>query len=361
MKIAIIGCRGIPNRYGGFEQFAEKLAPSLVRAGHQVYVYNPHNHPCKDRQWNGVERILCYDPEYIVGQAGQFIYDWNCINNSRRYNFDVILQLGNTSSSIWHWRMPRGAVVVTNMDGLEWMRRKYSVPVRKFLKYAEKLAAVNSHYLVADNPAIKDYLVKTYNRNVHYIPYGADVVDWGGQWNEGGLQPGGYFLVIARMQADNHIGEIVRAHIRSNTGYPLVLVGNINNGFGKRIKKKYGNRKLIFLNSVFDQQRLNLLRANCRIYFHGHSSGGTNPSLLEAMAASAPICAHDNPFNKAVLKNNAWYFSSENDIIECINADINTDIKGSFIRNNLHNIKTRYNWDLVTRAYLSLFEEINNA
>ncbi len=138
LKIAILGCRGIPNRYGGFEQFAEKLSVGLVEGGHQVWVYNSHNHPCRDALWRGVHRVLCYDPEYRLGQFGQFIYDWNCIRDSRRRGFDIILQLGNTSSSVWHRQLPRASVVVTNMDGLEWKRSKYNRPVQRFLKYAEK-------------------------------------------------------------------------------------------------------------------------------------------------------------------------------------------------------------------------------
>ena len=107
MKIAILGTRGIPNYYGGFEQFAQNLSKYLVIKGHDVYVYNSHNHPYQENLWNGVKILHCKDPEYILGTFGQFIYDFNCILDSRKRNYDIILQLGYTSSSIWNWSISR--------------------------------------------------------------------------------------------------------------------------------------------------------------------------------------------------------------------------------------------------------------
>ena len=129
LRIAILGTRGVPNHYGGFEQLAEHLGPGLVKAGHAVTVYNSHNHPWQEAQWEGVNIVHCYDPEYLLGSAGQFIYDLNCIIDARKKNFDVILQLGYTSSSVWGRFYPRDSVVISNMDGLEWKRAKYSKPL----------------------------------------------------------------------------------------------------------------------------------------------------------------------------------------------------------------------------------------
>src|SRR5690606_25316653 len=138
MKIAIVGARGIPNFYGGFEQFAEYLSLGLVQKGHDVTVYNSHTHPYQEPTWNGVKIIHCKDPEDKIGTAGQFIYDLNCIRDARKRDYDIILQLGYTSSSIWGWLMPRRkSIVTTNMDGLEWKRTKYSKKVQKFLLFAE--------------------------------------------------------------------------------------------------------------------------------------------------------------------------------------------------------------------------------
>src|SRR5690606_4271172 len=131
------------------------------------------NHPYQEKDFKNVNIIHCYDPEYKIGTTGQFIYDLNCILDSRKRNFDIILQLGYTSSSIWHWLMPKNSIIVTNMDGLEWKRTKYKPLVRKFLKYAEKLGAKYSDYLIADSIGIQDYLRETYNKDSEYIAYGA--------------------------------------------------------------------------------------------------------------------------------------------------------------------------------------------
>ena len=120
MKVAILGCRGIPNAYGGFEQFAQYLSEGLVNLGHSVSVYNAHNHPYQDEFWNGVKIIHIHDPEKKIGTIGQFIYDYNCIQDARNRDFDIILQLGYTSSSVWHKFLPKGVPILTNMDGLEW-------------------------------------------------------------------------------------------------------------------------------------------------------------------------------------------------------------------------------------------------
>ncbi|HEY6899962.1 MAG TPA: DUF1972 domain-containing protein, partial [Puia sp.] len=157
LRIAIMGTRGIPNHYGGFEQLAEHLAPGLVAMGHAVTVYSSHNHPCQVKEWKGVNIVHCYDPEYWMGSAGQFIYDLNCIMDVRKKKFDVLLQLGYTSSSVWGSLFPPGALVLYNMDGLEWQRAKYSKLTRRFLLFAEKLAVRYSHYRISDSPVIQQY------------------------------------------------------------------------------------------------------------------------------------------------------------------------------------------------------------
>jgi hypothetical protein len=116
MRIGILGTRGIPNRYGGFEQITEWLAEGLVKKGHEVFVYNSHNHPNREKSWKGIHIIHCYDPEYLLKTAGQFIYDLNCIRDAGKRNFDVILFMGYTSSSIWAPVFPKQPVVISNMD-----------------------------------------------------------------------------------------------------------------------------------------------------------------------------------------------------------------------------------------------------
>ncbi len=360
LKVGILGCRGIPNQYGGFEQFAERLTPALVSRHHmEVWVYNSSRHPLKDPVWKGVQRILCRDPEHKIGQAGQFVYDWLCIQDSRRRGFDVILQLGYTSNAIWHWRLPKHAAIITNMDGLEWQRSKYSAAVRRFLRYSEALAAKHSDVLVADSIPIRQHLEETYGRKAAYIPYGAEA---SGELKatalaDHQLAPDGYYLLIARIQSDNHILEIIRGHSASLSKYPLVVVGDTDNRFGRRLKKAHDKQRVIFAGPVFDQEKLHQLRRHCRMYFHGHSSGGTNPSLLEAMGDSALICAHDNPFNRAVLGEDALYFGNESDVSYRILKGVAPGKRKEFVQNNLQKVDADYRWSQVTDAYAKLIRE----
>ena len=358
MKIGILGSRGIPNHYGGFEQFAEYLSLGLSEMGAEVWVYCSHNHPFNGKKWKSVNLIHCYDPEDKMGTAGQFIYDLNCILDSRHRNFDVLIQLGYTSSSVWHWLLPSSLVIITNMDGLEWKRSKYGIQVQKFLKYAEKLAVTHSDFLVADSEAIAGYLSEEYSRDAFFIPYGAEIFD---KPDESALQPFGlekfdYHLLIARMQPDNHVEEIIKGVIGSDCSKPLVVVGKTDNAHGSWLKKRYSSEKIQFTGGIYDLNVLNQLRYFSNFYFHGHSAGGTNPSLLEAMAASAVICAHENPFNKAVLAKDAFYFKDEKEITRLLNSTEGKPNHREFIDNNRLKIKTKYSWEGVINGYYDLFQ-----
>jgi len=360
MRIGILGSRGIPNNYGGFEQFAEHLSVELVQLGYEVWVYNSHTHPNKERQWKGVNIVLCHDPEDYTGIPGQFVYDLNCILDSRKRGFDVLLQLGYTSSSIWYRFLPGKCKIVTNMDGLEWKRSKYCKPVRKYLKHAEKLAVKSSDRLIADSEVIRDYLMKTYKVPSTYIPYGADVFESpvSEELIPFGVHSRKYFLVISRMQSDNHIEEIIKGLLQSECNMPLLIIGDIRNRYGRNLEKNYSSEKIRFLGPIFDRKSIDNLRFFSKIYFHGHSSGGTNPSLLEAMAASAPICAHDNPFNREVLGQDAFYFNDSRQISEIITGFNDLQIRDLFILNNINKIKTRYRWSEVFSAYKHVIGEI---
>jgi glycosyltransferase involved in cell wall biosynthesis len=357
MKIGILGTRGIPNNYGGFEQFAEYLAVGLVELGAEVWVYNSHNHPCKETSWNHVNLIQCFDPEYRMGLAGQFVYDFNCITDSRKRNFDILLQLGYTTNSIWCKLLPRTAKVVTNMDGLEWQRSKYNKLIRNFLKYAEKLAAASSNLLIADALPINDYLQKTYPVPSVYISYGADVFNLSDKnaLTPFNVRPREYFLLIARLQPDNHIEEIIKGVIASGTNFPLLVIGNTMNRHGKYLTEKYTSARVQFLGSIFDKNILNQLRHFSGLYFHGHSAGGTNPSLLEAMAASATICAHDNVFNRSVLGNDALYFKNEFDIAKILDAHSQKPDYTLFTANNLAKIGQNHAWKNIIASYHNAF------
>jgi hypothetical protein len=346
MKIAILGTRGIPNSYGGFEQFAEYLSMGLINKGHEVTVYNSHNHSYQEHSWNGVNIVHCYDPEYLLGTAGQFIYDLNCILDCRKRDFDIILELGYTSSSVWFKRFlnKKKFVVTTNMDGHEWKRSKYSTTVKKFLRYAEKLAVNNSSHLIADSVTIKSYLKNKYNKHATFIPYGANVFKNPDRsiLEDYGLKPYAYDALIARLEPDNSVEVILNGVAMSLSQRTFIVIGNCETKYGLYLKNKFAKYPNIrFLSGIYDINILNNLRYYSNLYFHGHTVGGTNPSLLEAMASSALICAHDNIHNASVLAGNAYYFRNSDQVKQLLDTvDINDAANKNKVQVNMRKIES---------------------
>jgi glycosyltransferase involved in cell wall biosynthesis len=354
IRIGIAGSRGIPNRYGGFERLAEQLSSGLAGSGHEVFVYNSHNHPYSGKIWNGVHIIHCYDPEYLIGSGGQFIYDLNCILDARTRKFDVLLILGYTSSSVWGRLLPRDSAVIFNMDGLEWQRTKYSKNVRRFLHYAEKLAVQYSDFHISDSPVIQTYYLNKYKLHTEYIAYGANPATEEDPHilRDYGVKPYKYFMLIARMEPENQIGAILNGYSLSNTDCHFLVIGNTGNAYGKRLVGKFGHDKRIhFTGALFDEKITHSLRRYAKLYFHGHSSGGTNPSLLEAMASCCPIIAHNNYFNRSVLGDDAFYFSCDSDIKLLIEQSQPGPLQEQMIGHNLEKIRVKYNWKTITDHY----------
>jgi glycosyltransferase involved in cell wall biosynthesis len=280
-----------------------------------------------------------------LGTFGQFIYDLNCINDSRQRDFDILLHLGYTSDSIWHWRWPKKTINMVNIDGMEWKRSKYNKPTRRFLKFAEALAAKNAQVLIADSPQMQNHFWTTYNKKPVYIPYGAEIFTQTDDTIPGSyqLEPHRYFLLVARMEPENNIDMILRGYLDSSQAYPLLVIGNIANKFGKHINAAYNHHAIQFAGSIYDQRILNNLRYYSARYFHGHSVGGTNPSLLEAMACRCNIAAHNNVFNKTVLQNGADYFSDAGEVASIINTPVNGMATTQRKQFNVERIKTIYN------------------
>jgi len=362
MNIAIIGTRGIPNQYGGFEQFADILSCGLAQKGHEITVYCSANHSYQETDYKGVKLIHKYDPENKIGTVGQFIYDLLCILDARKRDFDLIYLLGYTSSSIWQRLLyKRKTVVITNMDGLEWKRSKYSHKVQLFLKYAEKLAVKFSDYLVADSIGIQSYLKNKYNVESSYLPYGSFVF-------EGAIKEDikayevdafNYDILIARFEPENNIEMVLQAFLASDTQRQLLLVGNHKHTeFGKRMLDIYGTDKRIrFMGAIYDQTALNNLRYYSNLYFHGHSVGGTNPSLLEAMGSSCLICYHNNEFNRAIVGEDGFAFTDVDILTGIINTKLKTAYR-SYIENNRHKIITTYSWKHIIDQYIQYFSSL---
>ena len=360
MRIGILGTRGIPNHYGGFEQFAEFFATFLVDRNHEVFVYNSSSHPYQEKTFKGVNLIHCYDPEIKIGTVGQFIYDYNCIIDSRKRDFDILLQLGYTSNTVWHRLLPKKSIIISNMDGLEWRRSKYSSLEKKFLKYAEKLAVKSSDYLISDSLGIQRYLKEEYNTASKYIAYGAK------PFNSPKVEvlkiydvtAENYNMLIARFEPENNLEIILEGVAMANKKTPFLVVGSYDsNKFGAYLKNKFQNTEHIkFLGGIYNMEHLNNLRYHSNLYFHGHSVGGTNPSLLEAMASKALIIAHDNEFNNSILENDAFYFSLKEDVKVYIETKTKEDNRDKIDR-CVEKINEKFTWELINNMYLDFFND----
>lgn len=360
MKIGILGTRGIPNHYGGFEQFTEFFAVYLAQKDYEVYVYCSSLHKYQEHEFKGVHLIHCKDPEDKLGTFGQFIYDYNCIIDSKKRDFDVLLQLGYTSNTIWHRLLPKKPVIISNMDGLEWKRSKYTPSVRKFLKYAEKLAVKSSDYLISDSIGIQNYLLKEYNAKSEYIAYGAELfnspnVEVLKAYN---VEQFNYNMLVARFEPENNLEVILDGVAIADNKTPFLVVGKHDvNKFGAYLKKKFKTIEHIhFTGGIYNLEHLNNLRYYSKLYFHGHSVGGTNPSLLEAMASNALMIAHDNEFTKSILGEDAFYFSSKDDVKHHIDTVVKADHLDK-IENCYQKIEKNFQWELINKKYLDFLHE----
>lgn len=371
MKIAFISVRGIPNNYGGFEQFAEYISVGLAKRGHDVTVYSPHYHPYQENEYKGVKIKHVYSPEkWMGGSIGSFFYDFASLRDAlKKENFDIIYEAGYTSiipAYIWYnVKNLKWPIVTTNMDGLEYKRTKFNSLIRKFVFWEEKMAVKHSHFLIADNMGIHDYYKEKYGKDSTYLAYGADIYD---DYNEDylkeySLTSNGYYLLIARLEPENNIIMAVDGYLASkeNGKRPLIIIGKTNTPHGQALVSKYAKEENVrFLGGIYDFKKINSIRHFSFAYFHGHSVGGTNPSLLEAMASDCFILANDNIFNRAVLKDNAFYYKDSSAVVELLNNinELAAKDKQSFVSNNLEVIRNEYSWEHLVDQHEEYFKSI---
>jgi glycosyltransferase involved in cell wall biosynthesis len=367
MKIAILGTKGIPNNYGGYEQFAEYISEKLTERGHEITVYNPSFHSYEGDELNGVAIIRKFSPEKLIGGAANFIYDFLCLRDALSRDFDIIYEAGYHSVAISFKllgiRKRKSPVIITNMDGLEYKRSKWSSLTRRLIRTLEKIAVKETHYMISDNLGIKEYYEQNFGKDSFFIPYGADPVE---SFNVHhlelyGLKQFSYSMLVARLEPENNIESILSGYKMTFPSKPFLVVGNYRTSYGKYLRNKFGSKLIRFVGGIYNKGKLDSLRHFSEAYFHGHSVGGTNPSLLEAMASEPFIIAHDNVFNRRVLYDSALYFKDANDVMEIMH-----DIQllrekhlAKFKEENSQRIKTQYNWDTIVLQHEELFRKLS--
>ena len=364
MKIAIIGSRGIPNKYGGFEQFAEIVSALWVDMGHQVICYNPNNHGFEGQFLSGVEIKNIYCPENIFGASAHFLYDYLSLRDATINECDIFLQLGYQSSapSFLLFNKKIRSRIVTNMDGMEWKRTKWSFFVKFITKISEKIAVKFSGNLISDNQGIADYILERYGVTSDVIAYGCYPIDYVDE--NASLEwlstADSYDLVIARLEPENNVHNIIKGFIQSGTDRKLIIVGGLSTKYAKEMLHTFGcHKQVVFVGGIYDHKKINSLRQNCTLYFHGHSVGGTNPSLIEAMANRCRIIAHDNVFNRAVLGLDGLYFASSSDLKDIIkNSSKLISELDLFSVSNLEKVMSGYRWDDIANKYIDNFHMV---
>ena len=361
IRLAILGTRGVPARYGGFETFAEQLATRLVSRGVDVTVYCPADTPKSDATYQGVTLRYILSP--ALGAFSEVVWDVKCFWNARR-DFEVVYMLG-VGAGFAAW-IPRlfGAAVWINSDGMEWKRTKWSLLQRMYLAVAEAASVLFASRIVADADTIAEYLRDRYPgvKKISTIAYGADIPATTPErqiLNEWKLNPDGYYLIVCRLEPENNVYEILEGFERAKSSLPLVVLGNVENP-NAYVRKllEFGSDRIRFAGTLFDRDRLNALRYYARAYFHGHSVGGTNPSLLEAMACSNLVIAHDNPFNREVLGDSGLHWSTSDDLASIVKAvdglRVNANWRG---KKAAEIVRSRYQWDHIADVYLGLLKD----
>jgi glycosyltransferase involved in cell wall biosynthesis len=257
-----------------------------------------------------------------------------------------------------------GCPVAVHVDGIEWQRSKWSGIGRRYFRMAERHAVRHADRLIADSRGMQQYYLQTHRASTAYIAYGAPMIceDAADLLTTFGLEPGRFYLVVARMEPENNVHLIVEGYCASSARLPLIVVGDTPyaKAYQQRIRSRADSR-VHFLGSVWCQQALNQLYRHCLLYLHGHSVGGTNPSMLRAAGAGAPVAAFDIDFNREVMLGDGVYFSTPEDVrflVECAEMDPRRS-KARGIRGQERVTKT-YDWDRVADAYETLCLELAN-
>lgn len=354
MRLSIVGIRGIPNNYGGFETLAEYLVEHFGDDLKLKVYCSSKDMDSNLKTYKGAQ--LLYLPISSHGAWG-ILYDSLALLMAV-FSSDKVLFLGFGGGFIIPFLGRFKSKIILNIGGLDWKRDKWSTFAKKMIRFSESQLVKNSDKLIADNQGIKDYLLKNYGRTSELIAYGGDQAMKIHPSKEDILaypfleKP--YAFTVTRIQIDNNIDLILDAFGAQNE-LPLVMVGNWNNSeYGRATKEKYKNHSgLILLDAIYDRQKLDVLRSNCTLYIHGHSAGGTNPSLVEAMYLGLPIFAFASGYNEYTTENKAIYFDSKASLLALIQQYRELDLLG--MGNELKVIADRsYRWKNIADQYKKL-------
>ena len=357
--VRILGTHGVPAAYGGFETAAQNVGLFLARAGWRVVVYCqvPGTGAIRSDEWNGLERVLI--PVDTEGWRGTAKFDLISIRHASKHR-DICLTFGYNTAIFNILQRVKGIPLVINMDGIEWSRARWGLARQAILYVNERIACHVGNRLIADHPEIEIYLQKKVRRDkLAMITYGADAV------NDApvdvpiahGLEPGRYLTLICRPIPENSILELVQGFSAEARGVKLAVLGEYQpevDPYHRQVVDAASD-EVVFIGPVYEPAAVAAIRFHGLVYLHGHTVGGTNPSLVEAMAAGNPVLAHDNPYNRWTAGNAGVYFSTATDV-----ADQLTILLGSPIRlmelgaNSRARHAAEFTWEYVAGEYEQL-------
>lgn len=357
LRIAVIGTDGMPARYGGFETCVEQLAPRLARRGHAVQVFGSS----VGRTERAVPQAGLVHRYLPLRANGLWSVPYDLLNFLLCWRqSDAMLVMGVSGGIFMPWlrRLAGRRRIIVNVDGLETRRDKWTGFKRWFLARSEALAVRHAHVVVSDNQAIAEMVQARYGRASTVIAYGCDHVQQlpaaeaqALVRERFGLAPGGYLLTVARIEPENQIAEMLQAFLASPQPQ-YVVVGNFGGTpLGRELQARYqGEPRIRFIDSLFDPRALAALRACCHIYLHGHSVGGTNPSLVEMLPYGRPLLAFDCSFNRHTLAGGCGYFAD----VPSLMAQLQHPALPAWVPEPQLVQSARYRWEAIADAYEAL-------
>lgn len=357
-KISVIGTVGVPANYGGFESLVENIIGENTSPDILYTIYcSSKNYTKKLESYKGAK--LKYIPLDANG-VQSIVYDIISLIKATK-NSDTIVILG-VSGCIFLpiYRLFSKKRLVINIDGLEHKREKWGKWAKRFLKFSEKMAVKYANVIITDNKGIQDYVKKEYSKDSVLIAYGGDHVLQNIPDNECisilskyKIEKNNYYFSVCRIEPENNVHITLEAFDKS--GDKIIFVGNWNRSiYGQELFDKYKNRKnIVLLNPIYDLKTLYALRKNCKAYIHGHSAGGTNPSLVEAMFFNIPIIAYDVVYNRETTENKALYFSDSESLIYSLKQN---DLLMKQCADDMFDIANRrYKWNIIAKQYEELY------
>ncbi len=364
MKIAIIGTRGIPARYGGFETCAERIAEYLAGNGHRILVTcRKYLYPDKPVLCDNIE--TCY-PFCIRGKNTETLsHSFFSIIKVLMWNPDIVLIFNAANSPAAIIAKIFGKKIVINVDGLEWKRKKWGFAGKTYFRFASFLSTIVSDCVVADSLKIAEYYQSRFHVKPVYIPYGADIINSEKAENisKFGLESKRYFFTGSRLEPENNQDLMIQEFNRANLDIPLVIAGDIQSkSCYVKMLKSIATGRVKFIGRVYEKQTYTELQAHSLAYIHGNEVGGTNPALLSAMGSGAVILALDVPFNREVLGSCGLYFTREKGSLSDLMKQVVENPEKFLVLGNMARERAEklYRWEEIGGKYENLFFRLKN-